>query len=57
MLLRHRQDFARPLLFDMVGVQDRFGVSGKPWELMQAFGLCAEHIAERVLRLRERRRA
>ncbi len=51
-ILRHRQDFAQPLLFDMVGVQDRFGVSGKPWELMQAFGLCAEHIAERVLRLK-----
>jgi len=56
-MLRHRQDFAWPLLFDMVGVQDRFGVSGKPWELMQAFGLCAEHIAERVLRPRERRGA
>jgi transketolase len=51
-ILRHRQDFAQPLLFDTVGVQDRFGVSGKPWELMQAFGLCAEHIAERVLRLK-----
>jgi transketolase len=54
-ILRHRQESAQPLLFDMVGVQDRFGVSGKPWELMQSFGLCAEHIAERVLRLRERR--
>ena len=37
----------------MVGVQDRFGVSGKPWELMQWFGLTAEHIAARVLRLKE----
>jgi len=54
-ILRQRQKFAEPLLFDMVGVQDRFGVSGKPWELMQSFGLCAEHIAERVLRLNERR--
>jgi len=54
-ILRHRQDFARPLLLDMVGVEDRFGLSGKPWELMQAFGLTAEHIATRVLRLRERR--
>jgi transketolase len=53
-ILRHRQDSGRPLLFDMVGVQDRFGVSGKPWELMQSFGLCAEHIAARVLRLKER---
>jgi transketolase len=38
----------------MVGVNDRFGLSGKPWELVQEFGLSAEHIAERVLRLRER---
>jgi len=52
-ILRHRQDYRQPLLFDMVGVQDQFGVSGKPWELMQAFGLCAEHIAQRILRLRE----
>ena len=53
-ILQHRRDYKRPLLFDMVGVNDRFGVSGTPWELMQEFGLCAEHIAARVLRLRER---
>jgi transketolase len=45
-----------PLLFDMLGVDDRFGLSGKPWDLVRAFGLSAEHIAERVLSLRERRR-
>jgi transketolase C-terminal domain/subunit len=44
-------------LFDMVGVNDRFGLSGKPWELMQEFGLCAEHLAQRVLQLRERRQS
>jgi len=53
-ILQNRQRFAQPLLFDMVGVKDRFGVSGRPWELVQSFGLSAEHIAERVLRLRER---
>jgi transketolase len=53
-VLRHRKDYSRPLLFDMVGVNDRFGLSGKPWELMQEFGLCAEHLAQRVLQLRER---
>jgi transketolase len=52
-ILRHRRDFAQPLLLDMVGAQDRFGVSGKPWELMQSFGLCAEHIAARVLQLKK----
>jgi transketolase len=53
-ILQHRKNYKRPLLLDMVGVNDRFGLSGKPWELMQEFGLCAEHIAARVLQLRER---
>lgn len=56
-ILQYRRHFASPLLFDMVGVRDRFGLSGKPWELVQHFGLTAEHLAERVLRLCERRAA
>jgi len=52
-ILRHRQNYEHPLLFDMLGVEDRFGLSGKPWDLMRAFGLSAEHIAERVLKLRD----
>lgn len=40
-----------PLLMDMVGVQDRFGESGAPWELMKVFGLTAEHIAQRAKEL------
>ncbi len=55
-ILRHRTGFAKPLLLDMVGVQDRFGLSGKPWELVQSFGLTAEHIAERLLNLVHRRK-
>jgi transketolase len=47
-ILKSRRQFSKPLLFDMVGVQDRFGVSGKPWELVQTFGLTAEHIAEKL---------
>jgi transketolase len=38
----------RPLAFDRLGVEDRFGESGKPWELMVRFGLTAEHIAARA---------
>jgi len=53
-ILQHRQNHKHSLLFDMVGVNDRFGLSGKPWELMQEFGLSAEYVAERVLKLRER---
>ena len=44
-----------PLLMDMVGVPDRFGESGAPWELMKVFGLTAEHIAHRAKKLYERK--
>jgi transketolase len=54
-ILRHRRNPDWPLLMDMVGVQDQFGISGKPWELMQWFGLCAEHLAEHALELVKRR--
>jgi transketolase len=52
-ILQHRRNYEHRLLFDMLGVNDRFGLSGKPWDLMRAFGLSAEHIAERVLKLYE----
>ena len=44
-------DVGRSIKLDMVGVQDRYGDSGQPWELMKAFGLTAEHIAEKALKL------
>jgi len=37
--------------FGMVGVQDRFGESGQPWQLIKRFGLSAEHIAEQAKQL------
>ncbi len=37
--------------FDMVGVEDRFGESGQPWQLVKEFGLAAEHIADRAKKL------
>lgn len=40
--------------FGMIGVDDRFGESGEPWELMKAFGLTAEHIVRKVLELRRK---
>ena len=55
-ILRHRHNPGLPLLLDMIGVRDRFGLSGKPWELVQAFGLTAEHIAARALELYESKR-
>ena len=45
-----------PLLFDMIGVDDRFGESGAPWELMKRFGLTAEHIAARARDMVERKK-
>lgn len=39
--------------FDMVGVEDRFGKSGPPWELLKEFGLTAEHIAAKAKSLLE----
>jgi len=54
-ILQHRRRSAQPLLFDMVGVDGRFGLSGKPWDLVRAFGLSAEHVADRVVRLHKRR--
>ena len=42
------KDYGTPLLFDMIGVDDRFGESGGPWELMIRFRLTAEHIAHRA---------
>jgi len=38
---------------DMVGVEDRYGESGQPWELMKVFGLTAEHIADKARKLLE----
>jgi transketolase len=39
--------------FDMIGVEDRFGKSGPPWELVKEFGLAAEHIASKAKSLLE----
>jgi transketolase len=44
-----------PAAVESIGVPDRFGESGEPWELLFHFGLSAEHIAERARRLWEER--
>jgi transketolase len=43
------------VVFDMLGVNDRFGESGKPWQLIKEFGLSAEHIAHKAKRLLDRK--
>jgi transketolase len=52
---RHKR-FDRPLTMDMIGVPDAFGESGQPWELMKAFGLTGEHLAQRAKALYDRSR-
>lgn len=34
--------------FGMIGVEDRFGESGKPWQLVKEFGVAGEHIAQKA---------
>jgi len=44
-ILSERELSSHKILFDMVGVRDRFGESGQSWQLVKHFGLAAEHIA------------
>jgi len=44
-----------PLLFDMIGVDDEFGLSGAPWELLKTFGLTAEHVAKKAKELHDKK--
>jgi len=44
-------NLAKTPKFAMIGVNDRFGESGAPWELMKVFGLTAEFIAYKILKL------
>ncbi|MGM0442031.1 MAG: transketolase [Elusimicrobiota bacterium] len=46
-LINKNKDFKTPVIMDMVGVEDTFGESGAPWELMIDFGLVAENIAQK----------
>ena len=43
--------YGRPVAVGMVGVKDRFGESGAPWELVKEFEVSAEHIALEAKRL------
>jgi len=43
--------YRKPLLLGMVGVKDRFGESGQPWELIKEFEVSAEHIAQKAKEL------
>jgi transketolase len=44
-IAQSKEMYGRPILMGMIGVQDRFGESGEPWELVKEFEVSAEHIA------------
>ncbi len=43
--------YGRPVITGAIGVQDRFGDSGAPWELIKEFEVSAEHIAHKAVAL------
>ena len=43
--------YGKPIVMGMIGVKDRFGESGAPWELVKEFEVSAEHIAKEAKRL------
>jgi len=46
-----------PIITGAIGVKDRFGDSGAPWELIKEFEVSAEHIAKKAVELMEVKRA
>jgi transketolase len=46
-----RELYGKPVLTGAIGVQDRFGDSGAPWELIKEFEVSAEHIAAKAREL------
>jgi len=45
-----------PVPVEMVAVNDKFGISGKPEELMRRFGLDAQHIVDAALKVISRKK-
>jgi transketolase len=43
--------YGLPVITGAIGVQDRFGDSGSPWELIKEFEVSAEHIAQKAVEL------
>ncbi|MEE9399840.1 MAG: transketolase [Dehalococcoidales bacterium] len=50
---RSTEVYGTPVIMGMIGVQDRFGDSGSPWELVKEFEVSAEHIAAKAKSLHE----
>jgi transketolase len=50
-LTASRELYGLPVITAAIGVKDRFGDSGAPWELVKELEVSAEHIAETALEL------
>ena len=48
--------YGMPVITGAIGVKDRFGESGAPWELIKEFEVSAEHIAKKALELMQVKR-
>ena len=46
-----RELYGVPVITGAIGVRDRFGESGAPWELIKEFEVSAEHIAQKAVDL------
>ncbi|MCK5767807.1 MAG: transketolase [Candidatus Atribacteria bacterium] len=53
--ITQNKKYSTPLLMDMIGVEDRFGESGAPWELTKVFGLTAEYIVRKAKELYDKK--
>jgi transketolase len=51
LLTENKQLYGKPLITGAIGVKDRFGDSGSPWELVKEFEVSAEHIAQKAVEL------
>jgi len=49
--------YGAPIVTGAIGVKDRFGDSGAPWELIKEFEVSAEHIAKKVVELMDIKRS
>jgi len=45
-----------PVPTEMVGIRDRFGESGQPYELLEKFGLTSSGIKRAIRKVLERKR-
>jgi len=51
LVMEHFPPYHKPTPFARVGIPDRFGESGQPWQLIKKFGLAAEHLAQKATQL------